>query len=334
MKKTLLIAAAFLVTSLSYAQLNVNLIVSPNPPGSLLDWALKKETLTYVVANNTGAPARFIIKAELKLTDGTVIATNDLSRAKIITFTGNSIVLSAADVIPLETMMFTGKYKTSMDKTGKLPAGTYQLCVRPVNPGDYRILGEERCRTFTIASFQLPIPVMPANDDVLDAEKAQTAITFRWTPVTPAPATPVRYIVTVFEILDKQTPMQALRSNQPLLAKEVIGTTQFIWQPQLSFIRTKIWTEDSAGNKNKVEHWGDPHEYSNDKIVKDSMDVTRFIWTLQTFDATGQPFGDGNINGDGISEPNTFVVIKDRRKQKGGIPARTIYMNSTRGKTN
>jgi hypothetical protein len=73
-------------------------------------------------------------------------------------------------------------------------------------------------------STQLPTLMKPYNGKILDAKVAQTVITFRWTPLLPRSSTPVHYRVQVFEILDKQNPVQAMRSNMPLLDKEVNGT--------------------------------------------------------------------------------------------------------------
>jgi hypothetical protein len=173
--------------------------------------------------------------------------------------------------------------------------------------------------------------MMPANDMVLAIEKAKTAITFRWTPVAPRPTDILTYRVTVFEVLPNQTPMQALRSNQPLLAKDIIGTTQFIWQPQLAL------TQCCWGNT------GDPD--FDLKMRKDSggvvhgdpdFDAYAFIWTIQTLDSQGVPFGDGNINGDGISEPNVFFI--DRRPiemRNSGQPSRVDNINNLiKGKSN
>lgn len=321
MKKIILIATIFFATNSCLAQSNTNLVVVPQPPGSLLNWSTKD--LTYIITNQGGAIRQAVIKAVLTTVDGTPVATTNLAKAKVRILGTGTLLFYAADVIPLEAIIFVGKYKTSLERSGKLPAGSYQLCVQLVTPVDYVPISEQRCRNFTIASFQLPIPMMPANEDVIEAEKAQTAITFRWTPVAPRPAEQVKYIVTVFEILDKQTPMQALRSNQPLLTKEIIGTTQYIWQPQLSFIKTKIWTNDAKADS----------LYSKEELsVRDSVDATTFIWTIQTTDLRGTPFGDGNVNSDGISEPNTFTIIKDRRRIKTGPPARVIYMGIRKNK--
>ncbi len=327
MKKIFLTALISSLGLIANAQFSVTLVVDPNPPGSIINWDAR--TLTYIISNGTGAIRQAVIKTVITTTDGTPVATTNLAKARVITIGPTNTLLYAADVMPLEIMVFVGKFKNSLERTGKLPAGSYNICVQLVTPTDFIPMSEERCRTFTIASIQLPIPMTPINEDVIESEKAQTAITFRWTPLAPTPKQPVKYIVTIFEVLDKQTPMQALRSNQPLLTKEVMGTTQFIWQPQMSFIKTKIWTKDTA-DKSGIEHSGDPHEYTNDDLLRqamDSIDATTFIWTIQTIDFNHVPVGDGNVNGDGISEPSVFTVIRDGRKNKKGLPVRTIYMN-------
>lgn len=336
MKKLILIILTCISTTICLAQIQTNLLVLQQPPGSLISWGVKD--LTYIISNQTGAPRQALIKSVLTTADGTPVASTNLALAKLFVIDRNTLVLYARDVIPLEAMAFVGKYKTSLERTGKLPAGSYQLCVQLVTPVDFAPISEQRCRNFTLAAFQLPIPILPANEEVMEATKAQTSITFRWTPVAPRPSEQVKYIVTVFEILDKQTPMQALRSNQPLLTKEIIGTTQFIWQPQLSFIKTKIWADtpsDSAtAAKQKVEQHGRPHEIMDGKMASDSIDESRFIWTIQTLSLSDVPFSDGNVNADGISEPNVFTIIADRRRIKTGVPARVIYLNKIMDKQN
>lgn len=292
MKKALLSAAICFVTGISSAQLNTNLTMIANPPGTLIDWDNK--TLTYIVVGGTGLIVEAKIKTEIKTLDGTVAATTNLARARKILAGGNNLILYVGDVMPLDVMTFNGKFKTSLERSGKLPADNYQICVQLVNPTDYRPLSEAKCRNFNLAAFQLAIPTMPYNEQVLKAEQAQTAITFRWAPVAPPPSFPVTYRLLVFEVLNSQTPMQALRSNHPLLAKDIIGTTQYIWQPQLGMIDccpAGTGNHDSTGTKPKT-----------------------FIWTIQCLDSFGNPFGDGNINGDGISEPNIFYVSKGDKK--------------------
>jgi hypothetical protein len=314
MKKILLIALVCLVQMVAFAQLETNLNVHPNPPGTIIEWSTKKEVLTYIIINRTGAQFSVKVRAQIRTLDGTVVASTNLALAKAITIGDGTTVLSAAEVLPLEVMAFTGKYQASIRRSGMLPAGEYELCVQLVGPVDFLPLSQERCRIFRVAAFQLPIPIMPSNEMIMDLDKTKATITFRWTPVSPRPAEPVFYRVTVFEILENQTPMQALRSNQPVLAQEIMGTTQYIWQHQLAFMPCC--------------------EKSTDSISKDlinGVNAYGFVWTIQTFDYLKRPFGDGNINGDGISEPNVFFI--DRRpaaQRRAGSPARILYKSTNR----
>ncbi|MEQ1676135.1 MAG: hypothetical protein ABL876_05525 [Chitinophagaceae bacterium] len=294
MKKIISTVLLLVMVAFGRAQFNTALSVSPQPPGSLLNWGLKD--LRYLVINQSGANGKAVIKASFKLSDGTVIGTTNLAKARVIAIPGGTSIFEAPDVIPLEAMVFTGKYKTSIEKTGKLPADNYQLCVQLVTPVDYVKISEELCRPFNLASYQISIPVMPANETLLDPKLAQTAITFRWTPVSPRPVFPVTYRIMVFEVLDKQQPVQAMRSNLPLLVKDVTGTTQYIWQPQLGMI-------DFTGGSDSAN----------------SVKFRQFVWTIQALDQQGIPIIDGNVNGDALSEPAVFRVGKEVDKLKEGI---------------
>jgi hypothetical protein len=285
--KKLFIISAFIISSIpSFAQLNTSLFVNPAPPSSLYEWGNRKDVLTYVVVLQGSLQLQVKIKAELKLADGTIAGTTNLATAKIYSLRDGNNIFGAIDVLPLEAMLFNGKYKKAYEATGKLPADNYQLCVTLVRPADFTPVGETRCRSFNLASLQLPIPVMPLQDAVLSNEQARTAIIFRWTLVVPKPSSPVQYRVQVFPVLNDQTPMQAFRSNPPLLDKSVTGTTQYIWQPQLSTLAYGA-AADSSVHKNLT-----------------------FIWTIQATDATGIPLSDGNINADGRAEPMVFYIAK------------------------
>ena len=120
----------------------------------------------------------------------------------------------------------------------------------------------------------------PYNEEILDQKIAQTAITFRWTPVVPRQSSPVTYRLQVFEVLPLQNPVQALRSNQPLLDKEIFAATQYIWQPQLSFM--------ADSNETKK--------------------MPTFIWTIQSLDKDKKPITQTDGNGEARSEPLIFYV--------------------------
>ena len=286
MKKLIASALTVFIVATTLAQIKINLIVAAQPPAQLSEWSNRREVLVAIVTAQ-GVPGGFQykIKTEIKLLDGTVIGFADLARTPIFTpsSTGTD-VLVANDVMPLEFMVFTGKYKTSLERTGKLPADNYTICVQPVRPVDFGPAGEVQCKNFYLASTQLPILMKPYNEEVLDAKKAQTAIIFRWTPVVPKSTTPVTYRIQVFEVLPTQSPVQALRSNQPLLDKEVVAATQYIWQPQLTFM---------------------PYDNETKKLPT-------FIWTIQSLDANRNPVTQTDGSGEGRSEPILFFINPDK----------------------
>jgi len=284
MKKiTFTILSALLLFS-STAQIVSNLVLMAKPPAQLSEWGSRREVLTLILTGQGVPVTQFKIKAEVKTTDGTVVGSVDLARTAVLTGNpaGGATILSAADVLPLEYMNFTGKYKSALQRTGKLPADNYILCTRPVRPADYAPLGEEQCKPFYLASLQLPVLMKPYNEELLDAKKAQTAIIFRWSPVVPAQTSPVTYRIQVFEVMQNQSPVQALRSNQPLLDKELLAVTQYVWQPQLSF----------SPEENKK---------------------STFIWTIQSLDKDHKPVTQTDGNGEGRSEPIVFFVENNRK---------------------
>ena len=173
--------------------------------------------------------------------------------------------------------IFNPSFQNQLNKTGKLKAGTYRLIVSFFNAAGTAQVSNEQTKIFTIVAAQLPVLIAPANEVILKEEAAQTAIVFRWTPNLPRPQEPVTYTILVFEILDGQTPMQALRSNQPILNNEVKGVTQYIWRPQLGM---------AEEGRNK------------------------YIWTIRSTDFRGTAITGESTNGDAVSEPYTFSFRK------------------------
>jgi hypothetical protein len=288
MKKLVITTIAIFIVATTLAQIRFNLILNAQPPAQLTEWGNRREVLTLIVTAPGAIGAQYKIKTEIKTLDGTVIGSADLAKTPVfIPNSAGTSILVANDVMPLEFMVFTGKYKTSLQRTGKLPADNYTICVRPVNIVDYTPVGEEQCKNFYLATTQLPILMKPYNEEVLDAKKAQTAIIFRWSPVVPTQTSPVTYRIQVFEVLPTQSPVQALRSNQPVLDKEILAATQFIWQPQLSFL---------------------PYDGETKKLPT-------FIWTIQSLDKDRNPVTRTDGNGEGRSEPIIFFVNPDKNKK-------------------
>jgi hypothetical protein len=311
MKKLAFLSWLCLIVISASAQFKIDLIMSSTPPGNLTEWVNRREVLTLLVTGQAGIPPQNLkIKTEIKTTDGTVIGNTDLARASSFAFAGSApTILTATEVMPMENMVFTGKYKSSLQRTGKLPADNYILCVQLVRPVDFAPASEVKCKSFYLAATQLPVLMKPYNEEVLDAKLAQTAITFRWSPVSPRTTAQITYRIQVFEVLPNQTPMQALRANQPLLDQELTGATQYIWRPQLTFMA--YFTADNTQGSMP----DNPH---HNKIVStgtDTVHIPRFIWTLQTLDDHGLPITQTDGNGEARSEPVVFYVKDKVQKQ-------------------
>ena len=63
--------------------------------------------------------------------------------------------------------------------------------------------------------------VAPVNGKSFSADEASQPITFRWTPVVPKPRENVTYRLKVWQLMQGQTGTQAMRSNQPIIVKDV-----------------------------------------------------------------------------------------------------------------
>ena len=345
MKKLIVIFTLLIIwgaTTLQ-AQFVTNLLVNATPPATLTDWAGRRDILGFLGITQGGSnPRPVLIKTEIKLNDGTVVAATDLSRAPQYTFRAGNTPLTATEVLPLEIMVFNGKYRSALERTGKLLSENYQMCVQLVEPATLAPVSELKCRNFFIASLQLPILMKPYNEEVLPATAAQTAITFRWTPLVPKPATPAKYRIQVFEVQPFQNPVQAMRSNQPVLDKEVIGQTQYIWQPQGIIncceqedegtgddtLSTKAGVSTSRSNVRTKKQGQNDYGTGDDTLsTKAGVSTSRsnvrtkkmagykplrYVWTIQSYSITGELLNDGNINGDARSEPQVFFVQKEQ----------------------
>ena len=298
MKKLFLFTLTVLLTVSLSAQLKIDMTLLKNPPATLTEWANHPELLNLIISAQPGAPVqKFVIKVEFQTADGTVVGTNDLTRSVVYTTssTGTPTILHALEVVQMEIMVFNGKYRTSLQKTGKLPSDTYMLCVQLVRPVDFSNMAGPLCKVFYMSSIQLPILVKPYNEEILDTKAAQTAITFRWTPVIPRLSEPVTYRLQIFEVYNEQNAFIALRNNQPILDQQITSMTQFVWQPHMLF----DLSSDTAGLSTQLKL----------RLEKGKM----FIWVIQSLDVNGNPVTQSDGNGLAFSEPEVFFIRTGKR---------------------
>jgi hypothetical protein len=265
----------------SFAQVTTVLTLQARPTSKLSEWATRNEVMQYsCLLQGSVTSMQVKIKAEFRDASGTVLGNANLANLPITTILNGVNILFAKDVLLLQYFTFTPSVQKALNQNGRLPEGNYQLCLQLVTTTDYKPVSAEVCKSFFVTSYLMPVLILPANNSKLPVEKAKTAIIFRWTPLSPQPTTLVNYRLQVFEILDEQTAMQAFRANQPLLNTDVIGTTQYIWTPQMDMLHCCGGADSLRGKK--------------------------FIWTIQTLDTEGTGFNNGV--GDGRSEPYIFTI--------------------------
>ncbi len=70
--------------------------------------------------------------------------------------------------------------------------------------------------------------VAPINGKYFSPDEASAGITFRWTPLVPKPQEPVTYRLKVWQLMQGQNGTQAMRSNQPIVTKDVDNITETV----------------------------------------------------------------------------------------------------------
>lgn len=113
-----------------------------------------------------------------------------------------------------------------------LSPGNYELCVQfySMNSAQIELLGES-CKPFTVAdikqeNFSAPTNIFPENNKQFKENDLKAPITFRWTPIVPKPQGTVTYRLKVWQLMQGQSAAQAIRSNQPIISKDVDNITQ------------------------------------------------------------------------------------------------------------
>jgi hypothetical protein len=170
-----------------------------------------------------------------------------------------------------------------------LKPGEYQLCAQvfAAEQGAIRAISREVCKPFTIKAveevlqnYQAPQAISPANKSTLSDIEAKKPVTFRWVPVVPKPKDNVTYRLKVWQLMQGQNGTQAMKTNAPLISKEV--------QNQNQAIVTNLYTGPCKP----------PY-------------LCDFVWNVQALDSKGNFLGRNS----GLSEASEFGI-----ETKGDAP--------------
>ena len=283
--KYIILFALLIVSQLKgWGQIQANLILNSNPPSYLSDWGNGRAGQLLITAGGAAQVDLIGIKIRTSIFDSNkdLVCKSNLNSAQTIALNRGQNTIRMDRVLQLENQQFTA-LANNLARSGKLSPGIYTLSLEIFDANTGRQIANTIERVFNQINYVLPFLLSPVDKSWLDANTSQTAITFRWSSLVPLSQERTTYRLQVFEILNNQTPMQALRSNQPILDTYVDRTTQYIWRPNMD--------------------------------IKNAMYNT-FIWTVQTLDYKGEPVSVQDQNSQGRSEPRVFGICKDQGVDK------------------
>lgn len=250
--------------------INISLPASPSPN----------------TANWGGGTSLLTITATAKMDNGRVVAAAEDSKLLLIikkggvkvcgSFTSANAATANFNTI---TKVWSGNQAVSFfGQSCTLLPGNYELSVQFFGTKNGAIIpvSDEKTKAFSIPStgqtvYQAPQNIAPFNAKIFTDAALSAPIVFQWTPVIPAPNTPVKYRLKIWQLLTGQSGTQAMTANQALITKDVNAVTQtvitnLVSPPCLPPYRCE------------------------------------FIWTVQALNSDGNPIGGTN----GTSAPTTF----------------------------
>ena len=177
-----------------------------------------------------------------------------------------------------------------------LKDGSYSICAQFFNI-DRVAISNEVCKEFTVEApkevdYAPPTLITPDNGKTYSSTEMLKPVMFRWTPLVPKPKEPVTYRIKVWQLMEGQNGTAAMRSNQPVVSKDVDNLTQAV-------------VSGLYNGPCKPPYLCD------------------FIWNVQAVNREGKPMGRNN----GTSEPYTFS-IKEQDETEIKPPVNTFPTNN------
>jgi hypothetical protein len=267
LKLLLLVISVSLAASSQVNQINiVSFTVKNSLPGSIDNWLSTPGSLLLTAQK---VPSARILEPRLVLqirSNGAIICGNSPAAVK--------------PVDPFDVRTFNAADLTGLlFNCHELKEGTYSICAQFFN-ANKEAISKEVCKEFKVEStnteYAPPTLITPENGKKFNPQELQRPVLFRWTPLVPKPKEPVTYRLRVWQLMQGQNNIQAMKSNSPVITKDIENLTQATLND--------IWTGPCKP----------PY-------------LCDFIWSVQALNRNGKPLG----NNDGTSEPYTFKANND-----------------------
>jgi hypothetical protein len=270
MKKFFLLGFISVFALAARSQLNhvniVNLTVKNQLPANIDSWnsvpAALLMTAQKVLGSRVIAP-RMIVQIR---SNGAVVCGNTPATA---------VAMDVFDVRTFNTTDITAALRNCHE----LKEGSYSICIQFYS-AEQKPISQEVCKEFRVeatnTAYAPPTLITPENEKKFTQQQLQGPVVFRWTTVVPKPKEPVTYRLKVWQLMQGQTATQAMRTNSPIISKDLDNLTQ------------------ATVNGILTGPCKPPY-------------LCDFIWAVQALDRSGKPMGNNN----GTSEPFTFKMMNN-----------------------
>jgi hypothetical protein len=230
----LLLLCSVQVYAQNFPITNINISMPASPNANTANWG--QGTSPFNISAKTVLDSNRQVQGYV--VESRILVTIKKGGSKICgTYTSNSATYSS-----FNTAIKVWNGRNAVGFLGQdciLPPGEYQLCVQFFGSynGTERPLSEEKCKAFTIAgttptttnvTYQPPQNVMPTDGTVIKEADAKKPLTFRWTPVLPRPQGNITYRLKVWQLMQGQNGVQAMKANSPLIEKDVENINQIV----------------------------------------------------------------------------------------------------------
>lgn len=289
-----------------FAQLNVAVVIEPNPSPYISDWRAKPNTVFFVVTNPTGTT--FQIRF-----DGYIIGDKRGKVAEVkldaaippVTIPPGSTTLNAMNAYLLDegVIRYIGSSKSETEKSGRLPEDYFKLCIRLVTyNAPNSPLSPEACAAFQISFLQPPSLINPSNKS-----EQKSFPTFQWTISGQGMMNTINYELTVIELDPGQTnASSAMKTNLPLLQKTTNLPLYALLQsdPQLVKGRSYAWRVRAFDQQAK-------YKFANDGFSE--------IWTFLYNPVVPPALSSEGVKGGVVVKGD---VVKSGVGSKTGVPSK------------
>lgn len=167
------------------------------------------------------------------------------------------------------------EFADTIDSALHIQDDAVQLGLKEYNPTKEYVAGDTVVKAEPI--YQAKVITQTETEFTLDAVQP---VTFRWTPIAPKPQEKATYRLKVWQLMQGQNGTQAMRTNQPIVTKDVDNITQ-------------VTVSDLYTGPCKPPYLCD------------------FVWSVELVSAIDTTTGSGSVITPTTVEQSTTIQIKD-----------------------